>query len=179
VIDRLRFKFNREKALETLLYVARKARIPDRLHVCKILFFADRYHLENYLRFIYGETYTAMREGPVPSIAFNMMRTGPDEDPKDVFADDWLVIGRRDANLEVFSESDIEALDWAIEKYGRMSNAALRKAAHSDAVWQSVTNNGHAFDDACAPQSLPMPVIDIASEVEDGELLLTYLHEYA
>lgn len=172
------FKFDPEKAIEALLYVARRAPIPDRLRVCKILYFADRYHLEKYLRFIYGETYVAMRQGPVPSIAFDMMRTTATEEPRDIFVDDLLVIGRREPNMEVFSESDIEALDWAIHKYGRMPLSALRRAAHDDAVWKSITNDGHAFDSTFAPQSIPMPVPDIAEDSQDGELLLNHLFAY-
>jgi hypothetical protein len=42
----LKTRFDAEKALEAILYVASKAPIPDIYHVGKILWFADRVHLE-------------------------------------------------------------------------------------------------------------------------------------
>ena len=177
-MEKLSFKFDFAKALEALLYVASNAPIPDRFHLCKILYFADRFHLEKYLRFIYGETYVAMRHGPVPSKAFNIMRSTPDEEPRDIFADDFLVVGRRAPNMEVFSESDVEALDWAIRTYGKKTVSALRRISHNDTVWKSLTDDGDVFENILAPQSIPMPVIDIVKDVQDGELLLEYLYEY-
>ena len=60
-----------QAALAAVLYVAH--RLPhSTLHtLSKVLYFADRKHLERYGRFIFGDTYIAMKFGPVLNIFFS------------------------------------------------------------------------------------------------------------
>jgi hypothetical protein len=58
-------RFDAHKALEVILYVA--GSVPDMYRALKVLYFADREHLGRYGRLICGDTYVAMRLGPVPS----------------------------------------------------------------------------------------------------------------
>jgi len=60
----LNIRFDSEKALEAILYVASKAPIPDIYHVGKILYYADRFHLEAFGRLITGDQYNAMKVWP-------------------------------------------------------------------------------------------------------------------
>ena len=39
-----------------------------------VLLFADKKHLERYGRFITGDTYSAMENGPVPSFAYDVVK---------------------------------------------------------------------------------------------------------
>ncbi len=61
-VEMLKIRFDSEKALEAILYVASKAPVPDIYHVGKILYYADRAHLERYGRLITGDEYKAMIE---------------------------------------------------------------------------------------------------------------------
>lgn len=67
------FKFNRDKAIATVLFIAEKlikryGKNGADLHkIFKILYFADQKHLAKYGRPIVGDFYVAMREGGVPS----------------------------------------------------------------------------------------------------------------
>lgn len=147
-INRNLFKFDAEKAVEAILYVANRAKNPDIYHVLKILYFADREHLGQYGRLIYGDSYVAMRNGPVPSGAYDIV--------KDVRGDGLNIVGAnirgafevnvhmisplRDANLEIFSDSDIECLNAAIDKYGYLSFSELKKLSH-DKAYDSADDN--------------------------------------
>src|SRR5688572_6636382 len=108
------FPFDKRKAEETVIYVARKAPIPDRFHICKIIYFADKYHLQNYGRFLFGETYVAMKNGPVPSGAYDVIKSADEMLPQKLATNDFEVIALRDPDDSLFSESDLEALDYAI-----------------------------------------------------------------
>lgn len=68
---RIKFHFDPEKAVEVILYVASRVRDSGFHRVSKILYFADRDHLAMYGRFICGDSYVAMKNGPVPSGAYD------------------------------------------------------------------------------------------------------------
>jgi len=55
------FQFNRIKAIEAILYLANKVSDSDIYGICKLLYLVDKTCLEKYGRFIFGETYCAMK----------------------------------------------------------------------------------------------------------------------
>ncbi|WP_255566960.1 MULTISPECIES: Panacea domain-containing protein [unclassified Photorhabdus] len=67
-------RFDSEKAIESILYVASTAPISDIYHVGKILYFADRLHLERYGRLITGDNHLAMKDGPVAENAYDIIK---------------------------------------------------------------------------------------------------------
>ena len=67
------FSFDPEKTLEAILYISERTQ--DLYHVLKILYFADKIHLSAYGRLIAGDSYVAMSNGPVPSHAYNIIKT--------------------------------------------------------------------------------------------------------
>jgi uncharacterized phage-associated protein len=139
------FTFDAEKATEVILYIASTSKIADFIHICKILYFADKEHLQEYGRFICGDYYIAMSNGPVPSGTYDIM--------KDVKAgmakshaigfevyEDYKIRPLRRANFDLLSESDIEALDHAIAQYGSMPSGPLIQAGHDEA-WRAADEN--------------------------------------
>jgi uncharacterized phage-associated protein len=158
------FPFDKEKALETLLYVAQKAPRPDRFHLCKIIYFADKDHLENFGRFVFGDYYTAMQHGPVPSGAYDLIKASEAGEVEDLKADDLYVIGLRAPRLDLFSESDLEALDRAITKYGSESFDRLSLLSHDDA-WKATTDNGRLVEQG---GSVPIKFTEIIKTMPDG-----------
>jgi uncharacterized phage-associated protein len=168
------FEFDRLKAIETVLYVARKAPIPDRFHVCKIIYFADKYHLTNYGRFIFGDHYAAMKNGPVPSGAYDIIKAAGDGKIPELRTDDLDVIALRDADAGVFSESDMEALDNSIAQYGNEPFNRLSLMSHDDA-WNITTEKGRLVEDGT---SIPIEFTRIAGMMQHGDALLKYVEEY-
>ncbi|MBP0020504.1 MAG: SocA family protein [Cyanobacteria bacterium SBLK] len=68
------FIFNAEKGIEAILYIIKHGTEPTFLHISKVMYFADRKHLEKYGRFICGDRYIAMKNGPVPSGVYDLLK---------------------------------------------------------------------------------------------------------
>lgn len=135
-----------QKALELILYVAKRLNQPGFHNVSKVLYFADREHLQHYGRLMAADRYIAMQHGPVPSGAYDVMkyaRNGPSQFFNLPAADDALsVVGNhdlvplRDADPDALSDSERECLDEAIRRYGDLPFKTLTQMSH-DKAWHS------------------------------------------
>jgi uncharacterized phage-associated protein len=145
----MRFEFDPEKAVEAIIYVARKTS-GDMYLTLKLLYLADKIHLEKYGSLIYGEKYAALPFGPVPSSAYDVVKyvkgvnTSPDGAEHAVQA--FTMAGNaiqvlREADMNVFSRSDIQALNESIDRYGKLSFGQLQKLTHDDA-FHATNENG-------------------------------------
>lgn len=146
------FRPNQSKILEALVLAAIARPGIDVLHLCKVFYFSDKCHLNEYGRPIFGDKYWALPQGPVPSLAYDMIER--DEFHLDGMTlqqlsealsfykaeqDEYLRLkAKRRANLDVFSESDLECLRDAIEEYGDMPADELEKVAHDEPAWKAV-----------------------------------------
>ena len=70
----MKSSFNKDVALQAMLYVLSKLGTADMHKVSKILYFADRSHLSKYARSITGDDYIKMSYGPVPSNVYDIMK---------------------------------------------------------------------------------------------------------
>jgi uncharacterized phage-associated protein len=166
----VRCRFDREKAIEALLYIAQET--TNVYTVLKVMYFADKAHLEKYGRLICGDSYVAMRYGPVPSGAYDLVKS----EREDVgcwtgFAkpDAFTVVGndivpKRAAKLDLLSESDRECLDAALKKYGHLPFGALVEISHQDKAYKAADENDF----------IPLEVI--VGNLPNGDALLEYLH---
>lgn len=136
------FDLKRDKVRETLLYIATRIPNPTLHTVFKIMYFADKRHLEYYGRFIGGDTYIAMEYGPVPSAAYDMTKDTRHTALEYGFrVEGYHIVPHRDADIHVLSESDTDCLDSAIEQYGHKTFGELTDASH-DHAWLSAPENG-------------------------------------
>ncbi len=170
----LRPKFDLEKAIEVILYIANKASTTNKVNevywALKVLYFADKEHLSKYGRLICNDFYAAMSHGPVPSVCYDMIKyvrgdgfyrfNFPVEETFSADGND--IIPHRDANLDLLSESDIECLEESIEKYGHLPFYKLRDISHDDAFKSADLNDFISLE-------------NLAKSLPDGEQLLEYL----
>jgi len=160
--------FDKEKAVEVLLYVS--SNIDNMYKTFKIIYFADREHLNRYGRLICGDHYVAMSHGPVPSNLYDMVKEvrGDSTYTFDLDLEKQFKVRRykikplRKANLEYLSKSDIECLDDSVEKYGSMSFSDLQKESH-DKAYKSADLNDE------------IPFKELVKSLPSGEELLEYL----
>lgn len=156
-------QFDVRKALELILYVASRLQGPSFHRVSKVLYFADKAHLGRYGRLMAGDRYIAMKHGPVPSGAYDIMKYARDG-PTPFFnlpeaADAVSVVGDyeiaplRDADQDALSESERECLDEAIQQYGALPFRKLADVSH-DSAWHSADEN-EAISLAAIAESLP------------------------
>lgn len=114
----------------------------DKLTALKLIYFADRYHLRKYARMITDDTYYAMHYGPVASnvkdiLAFSLT----DEEEKymsgfikQVNKNTYKAINNT-IELNMLSDSDKEALDFACKNFGHHSSKDLVDITHEYPEW--------------------------------------------
>ena len=139
-------KFNVEKAIQAVLYIASNLTRKDFHKIFKILYFSDRNHLAKYSRSITGDTYIAMKDGPVPSNIYDIFKAmrgdGFFANEVKQFTEFFKVVNfnfietLKEADLDYLSKSDIEELNDSLEKYGNLSWDEVREKSH-DYAWRS------------------------------------------
>ena len=165
----IRFEFDKQKAIEVMLYLVKRVNDPTLLVVMKLFYLADKTSLERYGRFIAGDTYCAIEKGPVPSNLYDLLKTGRETDINGF----RVVNGRnikplRDANLDYLSDSDIACLNQAIALYGNLPPWQIAELSHDDAWAETWAERGDRG-------SIPMPIERIVSQFDESEDLLDYL----
>jgi len=111
-----------EKTIEALIYISHKTN--NLIYIMKVLYFADKYHLGRYWRFVTGDNYIAMPNGPVPSGAYDLTKYARGDGVflvnapvKEAIRIENVsrVMPLRMPDEDFFSESDLECLDKAME----------------------------------------------------------------
>jgi uncharacterized phage-associated protein len=115
--------------------------------ICKVLYFADKEHLLRYGRPITGDHYHRLPHGPCPTRGLNMLRKKGDPAENALLEKYVSVVGaavhpKQSANKKVFSKSDIEVLDWTIQKYGHMTATKLYKLSHEEPAYKAAAPAG-------------------------------------
>jgi len=165
--SKIAFDFNKPKAIETILYLANRMSRSHKYNMCKMLYLADKICLEKYGRFIFGESYSAMKEGATPSKSYDLLKEIAGKCSKELKLEGNAVIPLRDADLDYLSESDIECLDHTIRIYDNKPQK-MRRDAHDDA-WRK------AWDNRGEKGSADISVRSIARTLADSEDLIDYL----
>lgn len=155
--------------------------------VMKMLYLADKAHLEQHGRFITGDSYVAMKQGPVPSCAYNMIKHARGEEKRregDEVALQFLscdatthvITIKRMPALDELSESDVECLKAVSEAYHRLGKWAVKDMSHDDA-WKKAWKPDSAFAAFRSRRTVPMPIEAIAAEVDESGALLAHLRD--
>ena len=140
----IQFTSNPQKCTQALNFFARKqgGRI-NKMKTFKLVFLADRYHMRKYGRFITNDNYFAMEYGPVPSNTKEIAESNDflDEEIKE-YSSQYInpvnnleLDSTNEVDLEIFSESDIESLNFAWEKFGHLDQFELADLSHSYPEW--------------------------------------------
>ena len=168
-MSNIAFTFNHKKAIEVILYLAQNITVHNVYGICKLLYLADKISLENYGRFIFGESYVAMKEGSTPSNTYDLMKSIRKQPTDDLKIEDNNVIPLRQADLDYLSKSDLECLDLVIDKYSKPKDWTGRKNACHDSAWQK------AWDAKGSAKSYPITIESIAEILQDSDNLIDYL----
>lgn len=129
---KIEFQFNKQKAIEAILYLANKRPSIDKMSLYKFLFFADIEHLNKYGRPIFGGYYVAMPLGPVPSQIKDLLEK---ENNSEFEIIEYMITATRTANTEYLSNSDMEVLDQIYGKFGNYSATQLSNLSHEHSAW--------------------------------------------
>lgn len=150
------------KLKSAFLYILNKQQSIDILHLFKILYFADREHLAKYGRRIINDSFCAMKNGPVPSYLYDIIKhkngtlDKPEyfDEPKFKTILDSFETGEADAyyylfanespDMDELSKSDIECLERAIIQYKDYNFSDISDLSHDSAwrkAWDSKRNS--------------------------------------
>jgi hypothetical protein len=167
----VQFEFNPTKALAVAAYFANRTG-ESMYTILKMIYLADRCHLERYGRPITGDDFIAMKQGACPSKIYDSMKVlrgdtntnylPNSENFLEVDAESFDVNVKDLPSLEVLSATDIECLDEIVSIHKRLGRWAIRRMAH-DAAWKKTNLNGK------------MNFLDIAKSVKDGDVLAKHL----
>jgi uncharacterized phage-associated protein len=179
----IRFRFNLEKLVHALAFFSAKG-ISDltKLKAAKLLYFADKDHLLKHGRPILGDVYFCLPYGPVPSVALNEMTDAiarPEGDDSDRSAFERVLTIRRPLwgyprfqlkqrfDREVFSESELEALENVARVYGQLSARALVRLTHKEPTW--IVSDKYRSPQSCA--RIPYELFFIGATAEATRVL--------
>lgn len=168
--------FDRDKALEVIVFIAQSLPSATLHSISKILYLSDKQHLQDYGRLICGDRYIAMEYGPVPSAVYNMMKVADSRATIDVDWDEIIqeaitivngrdVIAKRDCNMNLLSESEVECVQKTIVEYGNKTFGQLTDITH-DSAWNASFQNDTISIDA------------IVSTLSNASEVLNYIHAH-
>ncbi len=166
--------FDRDKALEAILFIAKSLSNPTFHSISKILYLSDKLHLQEYGRLICGDRYIAMEYGPVPSAIYDMMKVAAGKESIDVDWDEIIqealdvrhgreVVAKRDCDMDMLAESEIECIQQTIAQYGSKSFGELTDLTH-DSAWNATDDNQ------------PIPLTAIVATLPNAAEVADYLH---
>lgn len=157
-MNRISFPFKKEKVLECILYLAGKGLDLTTYRVVKLLYLADREHLREFGRPTSFDRYVAMKNGPVASFAYDVMKG---HKSSGISTDDlpFLLVKRGDLNYaeapkrginrKLFSRSDLHVLDETCKQYGDWTFKQLYDLTHKheayDKVWSNKISNADSM----------------------------------
>lgn len=176
---RLKFKPKYDKIVELLLYLSHKRPNADHYQAVKLLYLADREHLNRYGRPITYERYCALKYGPVSSNALDLLkkqqdssvfeRFGIDELPFETEQLDKIIYIRtpkRAVNHELFSISDLKVFDEVIQKYGDYNFDQLFHLTHKHFAYKN------AWENRGNKQSVDIKYEDMIDENSDKSVFI-------
>jgi len=147
-------RFSEQKALAAILYLAHKTGKIDMYALLKALYYADKYHFQQWGRTITGDAYHRLPFGPVPAKMYDMLKSvrGDGLWSRDLsdslgFADHTTVIPKAKADLNRLSQTDIEKLDESFMERGQKNFDQLCEEAHADPAFKRSQSGKMTEDD--------------------------------
>ena len=174
----LSFIYDHKRAVQAVNYFARKCPPQGftKMKALKLLFNADKLHLNKYGRTISGDRYYAMEDGPVASEFYESIRHNF-EIPTIQYRKSYLHVDGRDissvreVDFSEFSKSDVEVLKEIVRLYGDKSAEWLSDRSHEEKAYiESWNNRGLA-------KSNLMSIEALFDEGQKGSKAYRHAHE--
>lgn len=136
--------FHYKKAVQALNYFAcLKGGSLNKMKGLKLIWLSDRFHLRKYGRTITGDSYYALKFGPVASktkdILDNSYYMGAQEleySNQFLTKDNYEYASLNPPLLKVFSKTDMEAFDSVLNAFGDLNEFQLSELSHNFPEWK-------------------------------------------
>lgn len=171
----MKAKFRKEETINAILYVLAAFGGRCDIHkISKILYFADCKHLSDYGRLITGDVYIAMQNGPVPSRVYDIFKFlrgdsffSTNDDPISGcmrMVNRFHLEATRPAETDWLSASDIECLDYAIDKCRNLGFNELTSLSHDYAWSHTMPDREISYKDMLSEAGDEEPYIEYVTD---------------
>ncbi len=151
---KISFNANPQKIIEAITWAANRLPGSDRYTILKILFYADKYHLQKYGRPVTGDIYIKMTAGPVASLAYDIIKRNTSLPRELLLTADKAFKTASNSNheyppieavrcpdLDWFSGTDLECLEKAAGYCSDKTFTALKNTTHQEVAWLEASMN--------------------------------------
>ncbi len=132
--------------IEALYYILKKIKKADKIKLVKLIYLSDKYHLIRYGRTVTNDDYYAMEHGPVGTTVKDVLSFDSFNMSTKAFKYASTLLEKVDKNnfrakpdasdvFDMLSDTDKEALDFVINKFGKMRQWELRDYTHQYPEW--------------------------------------------
>lgn len=161
---------NFKKIIQALAYFAnlQNGVAMNKMKAYKMLCLADKYHIRQYGRSITNDNYYALPYGTVPSTTRDLLEgkiTRPEFDEYIDSVDSNNYKSKSEANLKVFSKTDLDTLKLIYDKFNSKSQFELSEHSHLFPEWLRFKQK---LDDPTQKNSYKIVVDDIFKNTDDG-----------
>ena len=173
--------FNYKKAVQIISWLLRKYKkgVARKLLLIKLIYFADKYHLRKYGRTVSGSEYIAMRYGPVATKVLNVADQKEEYLPLSAskLASETFTLESSGTFLRLIditeatdslSKTDIEALEFAFEKFGDIDAFKLAEITHHYPEWEKHKKELFSDENPNCKKSVPMDIRDFLADAPKG-----------
>lgn len=149
----IKFNVNAYKAVEVIVYLANKKPDMTQYYFMKMVFYADKYHINKYGIPITGDNYIKMSNGPVPSFILDAIHLNGSRLTHDIYKaiQESLEFHKRGkliytspkrkADMNFLSKSNIECLDAAFNYCKDKTFKELKDLTHEETSWKEAATN--------------------------------------
>ena len=140
--------------VEALHYILSRTKRSGKIKLIKLIYLSDKYHLLKYGRTVTSDDYYAMEFGPVGTTVKDVLTFDKDMLAKEYkylskligrAGDEFIAIPSR-TQYDHLSETDKEALDFAVATFGKMTGKELTNYTHRYPEW---SQHAHLFQGKC------------------------------
>lgn len=161
----VRFEFDKETTLTAIELIKRNIPNITRHGVAKLLYFADKMHLEKYGTPITGDIYLAMDYGPVPQHVYSWIQENAGNKGRSVPSAAF--------DMGNLSESELKVLGQVINRYKKeWADFSERTSASHDAAWHKARRRNPS---SRGPTMRWDDIIDTLPNAEDVKRYLRYI----
>lgn len=161
----IKFELNSNKAQQVLLWILNKKPGIHIYNIMKVVFEAERYHLNNYASPIYGDSYEAWKYGTVPTFMYHLANIRDNVLYFRSDCDSNALRTNTKPDMDVFSATEIEALEHGFSEYGNLGFQAALEKNHQQPVWKK-----HEKDVLAGVQHIQIPYED-SDFIRDSEIV--------
>lgn len=162
------FDFDLNKAVEIIIYLARRVSEPTILRIFKLVYLAEKLHLERYGVMLCNDRYDALQYGPAPRNTYDIINEARYSDDYGFRVRERDIETLRLENSGHISEAAKHCLDEVLERFGNLSIGRLVEESH-DSAW------AEAWNDSGVARRFEMPLETIVANLKNGDEILAYL----